>query len=331
MLRKLALLIICAAAAYCGVMSYDEVRAKPKSIAKDYYIYRLLTETNISAIHASLLYDEVSRMNPKLQEAFAIKTGDDRKARELKECQQNATEDMSNLSESCVEMLVIPQFVLDIDNETRRSLARRLRALDQNFTSNWVAAMSTKDPFRTLLNVGGREFLYVFTASAMDYRRGEMDKSISEDDMRRIAEEKNFGKFVKTIVINDSKFKNLPSSLLFEPQNVTLSHEAAFFLGLNAARYAHPRLAHEFFGLAEEAAFYKQDKDKSLFWQYLMSRDNATLDELATSYDNNIYSLYAKERTRTPVGNLTFYESKRSKPRVKFDTQDPFAWRALLG
>ncbi|MFV0481565.1 MAG: lytic transglycosylase domain-containing protein, partial [Campylobacteraceae bacterium] len=135
---------------------------------------------------------------------------------------------------------------------------------------------------------------------------------------------------LRVVVLGKTDLEEFPKSLLYMPNaNNSLSHEAAFLLGLNAIKQNNTKLAGQFFVIAQTKAYYQSDKDKSLFWQFLATKDINALQKVAGSQDINIYSLYAKEELNATVENIELLTQK-SKKKVKFDMQDPFAWANLL-
>jgi len=55
--------------------SYSQIHRMPKSIEKDYYIWRFLKQRSTSAAEAKAVIREVSHLNKKLKEAYRRKTG----------------------------------------------------------------------------------------------------------------------------------------------------------------------------------------------------------------------------------------------------------------
>ena len=67
------------------------------------------------------------------------------------------------------------------------------------------------------------------------------------------------------------------------------------------------------------------DKDKALFWAYLISKQKTDLEKLIQSKDINIYTLYANETLGLePRGIKTSLNPKKEK--APFDISDPFSW-----
>ncbi|MDR3177824.1 MAG: lytic transglycosylase domain-containing protein [Campylobacteraceae bacterium] len=314
-----------------AALSYQELKTKPKSIAKDYYIYRLLAETaNVTIEQAKTLYEQVSRMNGNLETLFEKKLGQNENKQKTFACQKSAQKDLNFLNQECVKLLVHPPFVASLDSKSKTKLIKKLKNDNNSFAAGWAEAMSSKDIFTALKKKGAKEFLAVFNSMPQSYRKSHFDKKLNFDFIKLLEKEDGYEKFIKTIVIGEQNFSTLPKSLIYNSQNSSLSYNSYFFLGINAVKFKKTELAEKFFNEAEKKAYYKYDKDKAMFWQYLMNKNNETLRRLSESHDVNIYSLYAKEAFDLPVLSATFVTPSQNEPKENFDMQDPFAWREFL-
>jgi soluble lytic murein transglycosylase len=220
--------------------------------------------------------------------------------------------------------------VASLDNKSKVKLIKKLKNDNHSFAASWAEAMSAKDIFAELKKRGAKEFLAVFNSMPRSYRTNYLDKNLTNDFIKLLEKENDYEKFIKNIVVGEQNFEFLPKSLLYESQNSSLSYESYFFLGINAVKFNKIELAKNFFDKAKQKAYYKSDKDKALFWKYLISQDNQTLQALSESHDVNIYSLYAKEILGLPILTATFVTPSDNKPKKNFNMQDPFAWKEFL-
>jgi soluble lytic murein transglycosylase len=329
--KILFILFFAYASLFGKVLGYEEIIKKPKSIAKDYYIYRLLTETtHVTTEQAKTLYQQISRMNSNLESEFGKKIGLSESAQNRLACQKSAQKDLSSLSQECIKLLVYPPFVASLDNKSKVKLVKRLRESNNSFTANWAEAMSKKDVFAELKKIGAKEFLLVFNSMPRTYRKNHFDKNLTDDFVELLEKQGAYESFVKNIVVGEPYLNVLPKSLLYSAQNSSLSYESYFFLGINAVELNKTELAETFFKKAERKAYYKHDKDKALFWQYLVSERDEALQTLSESHDVNIYTLYAKEILDLPILSATFITPSHNKSKENFDMQDPFAWKEFL-
>jgi len=75
LLFSLTLLLLSGVSLQAKQFSYREVHAMPRSVEKDYYIWRFLTQKSTSASQARAIIKEVNNTNKKLRQAYKKKTG----------------------------------------------------------------------------------------------------------------------------------------------------------------------------------------------------------------------------------------------------------------
>ncbi|MDR1976172.1 MAG: transglycosylase SLT domain-containing protein [Campylobacteraceae bacterium] len=307
-------------------MDYKEIKAKPKSIAKDYYIYRLLLEGNASKEELNDLYNEVSRMNPTLKSRFAKKIDVD--FNEV--CKPLSVKSALEANQTCLIKLLTPQFVEPLSDSAKTALLEKIKK-ESNFTASWIIALKSKEPFKTMQKNGlAEEFLKIFNDMPKSYKQN-LNFALDKKFLYKLESSPNsYETFVKYIIFNADEFPKPAKSLIYAPKSNKLTHHTLFYLGINALKSNNTKLAEELFDAASKNAYFRSDMDKSLFFSYLASNNQSTLLELSGSFDINIYSLYAKEKFGTPAKNIIFLSSSRQKAIHKFNMQDPFEWRLLL-
>jgi len=79
-----------------------------------------------------------------------------------------------------------------------------------------------------------------------------------------------------------------------------------------------------FFDEAYKKAYYRMDKDKVLFWQFLVSKDKKYKNAIKKSFDLNIYTLLLG------VKNERIMMPKAWNQHPTYDETDPFNWTKLL-
>ena len=119
--------------------------------------------------------------------------------------------------------------------------------------------------------------------------------------------------------------KNIQKSFDNLNSNQTLNSTILFMLGINAINNKDLSKANSFFSQSYDKSYLSQDKDKSLYWKYLSSNDSSFLNELASSRDVNIYSLYAKELLNIDISNIV-YNLQLQDGTSKYNIYNPFLW-----
>ncbi len=199
-LTMLLALLVCTSILHAKTFTYEQIHRMPKSVEKDYYIWRFLSQTTTTAAEAKKIIYEASRLNSKLRKAYKYRTG------------------------ATVEL---PQAkVTGVANK------------------NWR-------------------------------RRSDAHKS----------------------------FKH----------------------GLALMQQRKPKQAADYFKDARKNYLHRYDIDKSLFWLYLSTKDNAYLKLLRESCDVNIYTLMAADTVNGRYPK-TITESLWKSSTWEFDIEDPIYW-----
>ena len=112
-----------------------------------------------------------------------------------------------------------------------------------------------------------------------------------------------------------------------------LKYQAIFLLSINAIHHNKTKDALRYLQLAYKKAYYKMQQDNVLFWQYKLTNQEQYLKQLASSWDINIYSLYAKQKTKTNINNIIYsidLPKTNKLQRYKYDVSNPFDWIKAL-
>jgi soluble lytic murein transglycosylase len=145
---------------------------------------------------------------------------------------------------------------------------------------------------------------------------------------------KEFYPLLLRIVTNPAMPKAQRSFLSLDNNLIqNLKYRSIFLLAINAIYHNDKKDALRYLQLAYKKAYYKMQQDNVLFWQYRLTNQEQYLKQLASSWDINIYSLYAKEKTKTKINNIiyTINLPKTNEPqRYKYDVSNPFDWIKAL-
>lgn len=301
----------------------EAFKTLPRSIAKDYYIYRYLREKNINSVDATTLLGEAKRVNFKLFHLFAKKI-DDKDFKKVSTCLKLKTKELLKTDDDCIAMGLSIKDALSLDKKKIKNLAFRLKNYrDINKT---LQMLSLSDVSRSYKK-NPKKFLEIFNAGGDKYRKKLFNNIIDKEDISALSEYKSFNKAVE-LTLTQRDLLNVQKSLLLVSNNPNLSQKSLFFLGLNALEFNKKKLALDWFDLAYKKAYFRFDKDKILFWQYLVTKNRTFIDELMSSFDVNIYTIYAHELTSKKFNNIMQVSVKNKNK--KYDIQNPFLWTNLL-
>lgn len=303
--------------------SYDlkELKQKDNSLAKDYYIYRLLEENNISKNEAqslnSHIFRYVGKIKTELEKIIPVATYINPLYKKCFTYTKNNILD-ANLTCQSVRLNSIT-FIASLNNETRKILASNMQQ-EKPEVINLLLAFNQEKPVAYLDKKEDVDNFFKLYNYSM-----KIDYPLSATFINKLSFSQNFKQFVQNVVIKKENPNFSLSLLNVKPENT--QENSAFFLGVNALVYNKKDLAFNFFEQAYKSFSKQENKDNALFWMYMIKKDKQDLITLANSTSLNIYNLYARE-----LINLDFPKILNPKPKKEknfFNMQDPFAWQEL--
>ncbi|WP_024955549.1 lytic transglycosylase domain-containing protein [Sulfurospirillum arcachonense] len=294
---------------------------KPRGIAKDFYIYRYLQKPTTTPKEAWKLLEQTSRMSMKLFHAYAAKWNEPEITKISKCLKMKLKPLLETNDDECLAIKFSPYLATKISKDELKSIEKRLSQYD---ISKSLHVLYSDTPFKTMLDGNERLFFDVFNRVGSKYRRDFFDHEISKEKIKKLEKYRQINQTIK-YVITDNKMKNFNKSLIHVNRfKKTLTHHSLFFLGLNALKLRYNKLAMAFFDEAYKKAYYRMDKDKVLFWQFLVSKDEKYKEEIIKSFDLNIYTLLSG------VKNDRIMIAKAWEQNPNFDEKNPFLWTKLL-
>ncbi len=305
-------------------VTLEWLEQKPKSYAKDFFILQYLNQDNLSFEDAKIAYEMGNGTNATLKKVFNDKY---KKTAPIDlKCYRASIEQLKNEDSKCIALGLSLQ---EAQGLSKKDLTYFITKLDPYPTlKNDLIILNSNDPFTSLVNSDVKRFLRLFFDLGEDYRIKVLNKKIPNELLNKISLEKDFEKFLRYVVF-DKKLTNIQKSLFLFETNKELPPQIQFLLGINAVNNDNINIAYNFFLNSYNKSYLKIDKDKSLFWLYLVSKNTSFLQELSTSWDNNIYSLYAKEIYRIKPDNIVFNVDLKNT-KSSFDIYDAFKWMEVV-
>lgn len=309
---------LCLSFCFGGVVGVENLKKQPKSLAKDYYFYRLLTEGQYSKEDVYELRDDVYRYRGRLKTAIEKVVGE--KPKVIPECEL-AYPNIMDANESCQIKLLYMSRVIKLSNEDRNILIQKYQASHPS-SANMLYGLNSNDPisyYECTLDSGN--FLTYYSI----YNNKEtFDKSYNINFINQLISEKRFESLLKESVLNKSMPKFRRSLLDADPKNA-YSYDTAFYLGVNSLLFDKKDRAINFFSRAANLGSSPMAKDNANFWVYYLSKDKNVLQNIADSTDINIYSIYAREITGANKKDIII-----PRPQVAtlkyYSISDPFTW-----
>lgn len=302
------------------VLSYQELKNKPKSLAKDYYINRLINEGSWNKEEIRDLRKDVYRNKGKLAKSLNKILGI---APKKDVCPSVNSKNILTASNECKNAKLKPNFIKFLPQPTILKLISQMK--NNSNIVNLLRGFTTSNPAKYYAQTGDTKNFYAYYNSLSDSQKNsQINISLSSQEMNTIAnDEKNFKNLAEYAVINN-KFLNLRKSML-GISDTHIDGQAAFMAGLNCVTLGEDSLAVKFFRKAGISSEAQSQKDNANFWVWLITKDKSVLSSLSRSNDYNVYSLYAKEMLNNK--SLDVIVPQPTKQRVEdYDITDPFSW-----
>ncbi len=304
-------------------ITLDFFNDKPRSIAKDFYIWRFLDQ-NITAKEAEALIGEVYNMSSKLFFKFADKL-DKEGFKQIAECLKASPKELINSSDDCIAVGLTPKKAVKLSKD---ELLKAAEKVEEKYPqrAEIFKILASNNVFEELTKADPEIFFKVFNSVDPSYIYEKLNYEIPKNILTKLSQYYAFNQSVKIITINEN-LKNLQKSIL-DLNSSKLSANGNLYLAFNAIKHNEKEKAVKYLQIAHEKAFKRFEKDRSLFWLYKVTNDKKYLVKLANSPKVNFYSIYAMELLHKKVKNIVTNLS-HMKERANFPVNDPFAWQDL--
>ena len=305
-------------------VTLDWLENKPQSSAKDFFIIQYLEQSDLSFENAKTAYEMGNGRNATLKKLFNKKFQTTTPI-DLK-CYKASIEQLKQEDSKCIALgLSLPE----VSKISKKDLKFFISKLDPYPTlKNDLEIIASNDPFNSLISSDTNRFFRIFFDTGSDYRVSALNKIINSEYIDRISKEKEFERFLR-YVVHDDKLKNLQKSLISLKDDKTLAPHLLFSLGINAVNNNEIDSAYSFFYNSYNKSYLKVDKDKALFWMFLVTQNNSFLAELSKSWDTSIYALYAKELLDVTIDNIVYNVDLKNE-KTTYDIYDAFKWMDVV-
>jgi len=305
-------------------VTIEWLEQKPKSTAKDFFILQYLEQDDTSIENAKIAYDMANESNSNVKKAYnkKFKTLPPEELR----CYRATIEQLKKEDSKCIALGLSLNEATEISKNDLNFFITKLDAYPT--LKKDLQVIASDNPFNSLINSDMDRFSRLFFDLNKEYRNKFFNKFLNQELVNKIIKSKNFERFLR-YVIYDKSLVNLQKSLLLVENSPQMNSENLFSLGINAVNNNNLNIALKFFNEANQKSYLRTHKDKSLFWIYLLTQNQLYLEELALSWDNNIYSLYAKELLNLEIDNIE-YSIPLKNTKSSFNIYDPFEWMKVL-
>lgn len=298
---------------------------KPRSLAKDFYIYEYLQRDETTPKEAKALFGMVHTMNIRFFHLFAKKM-DNVEYKKISKCIDLDINTLMKEDDECLNIGINTAKVTSLAKSQLKLIKPRIKHNKE--LVNLITLMESDNVYETALGSDPNVFLGLFNGSISSYKIAIFNQQlIDKAQMDKLSTSPKFNQFVYSSVQNE-KLDTIQKSLLEVTPSLHVNAKSLFYLGLNALKYDEKERAIYFFELAHERSTKSEEKDKALFWIYLVTKDTHHLERIVQDSDINMYSLYAYEKLGLPYKNIVSPVLEGTHPT--FNISDPFAWPKVM-
>ncbi len=273
-------------------LSYESIHAMPKSVEKDYYIWRYILSPKSSKQEAQKLIKETFRINGKLAKAYKKKTGHKAPVRSRAKSRPSKKE--------------------------VATYKKKIKAT--------LDLLKKDKPFQEWLKLPLDMKIFVFNHAGKSGRK-MLDRPISGKLFAQLSTDYSFNDSIYRI-----KKEHLPNwrkNLLHLPaKNHKLSYASLVKLGFIALYEGRTNIAETYFVLASKKAQDRDDLDKALFWAYISNNNKKYLKSLVNSYEINVYTLMARDILHLKYPSVITPSLPKAHLMDK-EISDPIFWARL--
>jgi len=276
-------------------ISFDQVHNMPKSISKDYYIWRFLKEHGTTKKDARRIIKEIKRANPKIRKAYRKKTG------QLLPVAHKSHKDTRPSAEAVA------------------AYKKRVRILKNTFDS--------ADPFKSWLALPNKDKIFVFNHASHKQRK-LLDHKISSSLFGDLTTHIGFNRSID--ILRKSNLPHIKTALLDPPASKNaLNYRSLNYLAFHALYAGKNNIATKYFLLSSKKAKEREGLDRALFWAYMASKDKKYLQMITKSYDINMYILLARDMLGLKYHKPISPKLSKSKLLNSSIITDPIYWERL--
>ena len=329
-IKLLATTIFCTfvfANANANEITLEWLKDKPRTYAKDFYIWQFLKQ-DITPNEAIQALGQANNVNNRLFFAYAKKLKHDG-TYAVMQCMRAKVSNLIKTNTDCLDVGLSVYKITKL-NETQLETAHNKLSDKYPKKSEIIDIVSASIPFTKLISANNDTFFELFNNCGSQYRVNKFNYKLPNKTIKRLQGQKEFNQTIKLIVTNNKL--NLMQKSLLGIDDSSLTHQSSFLLAINALKLDKYDIASKYFDNARSKAYYQFDKDKVTFWKYLMSGHTAHLYDLTNSWDINIYTLYANEFFEKDINNIVYnIDNKNNDSTYEYrDVSDPFFWIPIL-
>jgi len=237
-------------------MTYSQVKAMPKSVEKDYYIWRVLQNPRTSRAQAIALAKQAKRANSKLKSAYKRKTG--------------------------LRFPAVTHHKTKAEMQRKKRIVRELKRV-----------FSSSNPFQKWLTLPPIRQVELFNSAGKNARK-KLNHTLTRAQWDRLTFVPKFSKSID--YMRNEKLRYLEKGFSYPPSKYSkLDSKSSLRMAFRDLRAGKEKLAISYLKQATKYPKEREELDTAYFWLYLTTHNKNYLKKILKSHDINIYSLSARD------------------------------------
>ncbi|MDR2905485.1 MAG: transglycosylase SLT domain-containing protein [Helicobacteraceae bacterium] len=308
---------------------FEQFENLAPSRARDYASLAFLESRKGNIDQNRAIFYSLRSPKPSHISAFlaALRFRGDQSLNKLANCRAAPNSKLLEQSDECLSILINASRAEGIDYNARFKIALKIENINPNkafilraFNAKNIYEKSAENPeafFRIALNTSD------------DFFKRHRNIEISPATIKKLQSDPRFGSFLArashtNLKKDDKIFENFEAI-----DEEFLDSKAAFNFGIiNIVRNNLDRAAKSF-AIADIKALKRYDRDRALFWLYLVENDKKHLIKILQSNESNFYVICAREILDRPLPYVLLNAPARSNAKEIYTDKDftnPFFW-----
>ena len=302
------------------------LKNKPKTYARDFYIWQYLKQNNISSKHAKEAFNLVHVKNKKILFAYSSHKNNDKVNKKIL-CLKKSSSTLVKSSAFCIKEALSFNKASRLSFEELKTVIFKTKKQYPEY-SRKIALLNNKNFKKISSSLKAKDFVWLFLKVSSSFRINKLNLAYSKHFIDEIKYQTGFSRFLKLIVTNN--LMNKAQKSLLNIKSSKLSSADNFFLAMNALSFNKRKKAMAFLNLAAKKTKSSSKLSKILFWKYMASNDREYIKELLKIRKINLYTLFAHDYYKEKIKNVVYSLKTLNTSATSFDEEDQFAWIKVL-
>ncbi|WP_404317382.1 lytic transglycosylase domain-containing protein [Malaciobacter canalis] len=307
-------------------LTLDWLEQKPKTITKDFYILQYLKQ-DITPDEALKALSMVKYVSNQIFYAFAKKFKHD-ETTAVVQCMQANAKELINTYDDCIKAGLSLYKATKLSQVELNEAILKVKDKYPTF-ANKLKILASSLPFTKTISASKDDFFDIYLKTGSQFKIDFLNYKLPKKTLNKIKNDKRVETLIKYAITNPQL--DLLSKSFLGINDTTFNSLTSFFLALNEINNENLKQALTYLSNSYKKAYNDYGKNRAIFWKYLITYDKKFLEELSSSNNLDIYSLYAKELLNKKIDNIIYDISlKQNETNSTFNTNDPFSWVDLI-